>query len=122
MYRALFKATPLLAAIVLSTACASSNVRGGQREWSAPCSTGDAVLIVRNDSGGEVEIVESRIGSGGRTAIAVVGSGRHELRIRNEPTYSYHAQRVGGGAVLAGTSRPRASDRDVVLERECRTT
>ena len=120
MYRALSKATPLLAVLVLSTACASSRLQGGEPDSAPDCAAGNAVLIVRNESGGDVEIVETRIGSGGRTAIAVVGTGRHEVRIRNESAYAYHAQRVGGGTVLAATSRPRMGEREVTLQRECR--
>ena len=120
MHRILVQAAPLVAAIVFSSACASAGVQPGQAEQDDDCQNSNAVLVVRNETGGEVQIVESRIGSGGQTVVTTLGPGRHEVRIRNEPGYSYSAQRVGGGATLAATSRPRAGDRAVTLERECR--
>ncbi len=120
MYRMLVRATPLAAALVLSTACASAGVQAGQAPSDDYCQNSNAVLIVRNETGGDVQIVESRTGSGGRTVVTTLGPGRHEVRIRNEPDYAYSAERVGGGETFAATSAPRAGDRSVVLERECR--
>ncbi|HEX6911734.1 MAG TPA: hypothetical protein VF142_15130 [Longimicrobium sp.] len=122
MHRIRVQAAPLLAALVLSSACASGGVQPGQAGHDDDCENSSAVLVVRNQSGGEVQIVETRIGSGGRTVVTTLGPGRHEVRIRNEPGYAYAAERVGGGATLAVTSRPRAGDRAVTLERECRSS
>jgi hypothetical protein len=122
MLRALFKASPLLAAAVLSNACASSGVRAADREGRVPCAQGDAVIVVRNETRADVEIVETRIGSGGRTSVAVLSPGRHEVRVRNDYSYSYSAQRVSGGAVLAATSMTRQAAAAVTIERECRTS
>lgn len=120
MHRILVQAAPLFAALVLSSACASAGMQAAEAEHDDYCENSNAMLIVRNQTSGEVQIVESRIGSGGMTVVTTLGPGRHEVRIRNEPGYSYSAQRVGGGATLAATSRPRAGDRAVTLERECR--
>jgi hypothetical protein len=121
MHPLLLRTTPLLATLVLAAACASSRPQASAAALSGyVCDQGNPVLVVRNTSGREVEIVESRTGSGGRAVIAVVGSGRHEVRIRNETAYSYVAQEVGGGTVFSATSRPRVRERAVILEKECR--
>lgn len=124
MIRALFKATPLFAAAVLTAACASAGGPPAQSDGQVPCAQGDAVIVVRNQTNAVVQIVESRIGSGLRSIIGEVGPGRHELRVRNDYTYAYAAQRVDGrGGVLAVTSRPRRlASAAVRINRECRPT
>lgn len=121
MRTASFKSAPLLASLVLAAGCASSRVQpaaAGPVDYV--CERGNPVLVVRNASGREVEIVETRIGSAGRAVIAVVGNGRHEVRIRNESRFAYAAQPVGGGTVYAVTSRGRVRERTVLLEKACR--
>lgn len=78
------------------------------------------VLVVRNNTGGEVEIVESRTGSGARTVIAYVRAGVQEIPIRNDYEYAYSARAVGGRTTMATTNRTRVRDRTVELIRECR--
>ncbi|HEV3052328.1 MAG TPA: hypothetical protein VGX50_18600, partial [Longimicrobium sp.] len=122
MIRALFKATPLFAAAVLNAACASAGGPAAQSTGQVPCAQGDAVIVVRNQTNAVVQIVESRTGSGLRSVIGEVPPGRHELRIRNDYSYAYAAQRVdGSGGVLAVTSRPRRLASSAVrINRECR--
>lgn len=120
MLPAIVKATPLLAAVVLSNACAAAGARAAQPDGQVPCAQGVPVIVVRNETGGDVQIVESRIGSGGRTPITVLSPGRHEVRVRNDYDYAYAAQRVDGGAVLAATSMSRQAASAVTIERECR--
>lgn len=122
MLRALVKSALLLAATVISTACASAGVRAAQDDGQVPCAQGEPVIVVRNETGGDVEIVESRIGSGGRTTITVLSPGRHEVRVRNDYSYAYSAQRAGSGTVLAATSMSRQAAARVSIERECRAS
>jgi hypothetical protein len=124
MIRTLFKAVPLLAAAVLTAACASAGGPAAQSNGRVPCEQGDAVIVVRNQTNAVIQIVESRIGSGLRSVIGEVGPGRHELRVRNDYSYAYAAQRVDGrGGVLAVTSRPRRLAASAVrISRECRPT
>jgi len=119
MTRALLRATPLLAAAALTAACATAS--RSRTEPVAVCDTGRAVLVVRNDSAREVEIVESRIGSGALVVVGLVPTGRQELPIRNEPGYSYHARVPGSRAVLASSSQRPFDSRSVTLERTCRS-
>lgn len=123
MNRTLLKATPLFAAAVLTAACASTGGQAAQLSGRTPCAEGeDVVLVVRNQTNAVVQIVESRMGSGLRSVIGEVAPGRHELRVRNNYSYAYAAQRVDGrGGVLAVTSRPRGqASSDVRIDRECR--
>ena len=124
MIRALFKAAPFFAAAVLAAACASAGGPAAQSSGRMPCAEGNAVIVVRNQTNAVVQIVESRIGSGLRSVIGEVGPGRHELRVRNDYSYAYAAQRVdGAGGVLAVTSRPRRRASSAVrISRECRPT
>ena len=118
MQRSWLPRTLVLSAAMIAPACG--------RPFSSPPLTTQAalwceetpVLIVRNDSGGDVEIRESR--SGLRLVIAMLGAGRHEISIRAETGYSYSAARVGGGTILSATSRPRVREHAVTLDRECR--
>jgi len=120
MYRALIQ-TSLLAAAAVAAGCASSGVQPAAEPTSGVvCENGSAVLVVRNASGREVEIVESRIGSGGRVVVAIVGQGRHEVAIRNEWVYAYAAKPAGDDRVMAATSMTRTRDRSVTLERDCK--
>jgi hypothetical protein len=121
MNRAMIRVLPL-AALLAAAGCATAGASGAQRPgaWGV-CETGEAVLVVRNNSGQTVEIVESSINSAARPVIASLTTGSHEVRVRNEPGYSYTAQLVGPqGRTLAATSRPRNRDRQVILERRCR--
>ena len=74
---------------------------------------GTRMLVVRNNTGHSMDIVESRIGSGARDVVATVGPGRHEMTIRNG--YSYHARPSPG--VRLGPARSR---QDVTLDHVCR--
>lgn len=121
MYRSLVPTSLFAAAALAAAGCASSRVQPAAESLSGVvCETGSPVLVVRNASGREVEIVESRIGSGGRAVVAIVGQGRHEVAIRNEWVYSYAAQPAGDDRVLAATSLTRTRDRSVTLERDCK--
>ncbi|HEU0012945.1 MAG TPA: hypothetical protein VFQ45_04640 [Longimicrobium sp.] len=118
MTRALRHTLPLLT-LTLAAACASASRT--RTAYPAPCESGTAVLMVRNDSGRDVEIVESRIGSGALTVVAVIPTGRHEVKVRNESGYSYSARAVGGGPIVASTNLRRTTNRFVTFERECRS-
>jgi len=110
MKRALLRTMPLVAPIVLAAACAPA-ARSAETGPRGVCEGGRAVLVVRNYSGRDVEIVES--GRGSSSVIAVVAGGRHEVGIRNLPGLSYLARPVGS------LYFPRR-DRSVRMERECR--
>lgn len=122
MHRSLLRTTPLLAAVALTTACATSTPppSGPSPVWGRVCNQGRPVLVVRNESPYSVQVVESRIGSGRRDVVAELGPGRHEVHVRNEPGYSYRVERLGGGAVRASTSRASLRAQAISLERECR--
>lgn len=124
MLRARFEVSVLLAVAMVTAACASAGGPAAQSDGRVPCAQGDAVIVVRNQTNAVVQIVESRIGSGLRSVIGEVGPGRHELRVRNDYSYAYAAQRVdGAGGVLAATSRPRRLASSAVrINRECRPT
>ena len=110
----------LLLAVLCASACASqSKVAEERTPIGQPCPE-RRVLVVGNNYGVEVEIVESRRGSGARTVIAYAGPGVQEIPIRNDHEYSYSARPVGGRTALAATSRPRVRDHAVTLARECR--
>lgn len=122
MHRSLLRTTPLLAAVALTTACATATPPrpGPSLVWDRVCDQGRPVLVVRNESPYSVQVVESRIGSGRREVVAELGPGRHEVRVRNEPGYSYRVERLGGGTLRASTSRASLQERAVSVERECR--
>lgn len=121
MHRSLFQTTTLLAAAVLTAACAASSPAAREARSGAVCDAGRPVLVIRNDSGMTLQIVESRIGSGGRQVVAEIGPGRTEVNVRNDWSYGYSAEPSGGGQTLAGTtSRARVPERTVSMERECR--
>lgn len=123
MHRVLIQTTALLAAAVLTAACAASPAGTRQPRSGAVCEEGRPVLVVRNDSGLTLQVVESRIGSGGRQVVAEIGSGRTEVNIRNDWSYGYNAEPSGGGQTLAATtSRARVPERAVSMERECRAS
>jgi len=111
----------LLLAGPLLTACASNKPlpesRGATYE---PCD-GVTVLVVVNRTDVEVEIVESRVGSGARTVIGTVSPGSREFVIRGEPGYTYSSRRLNRGPTISATSRSRVSEQNAVeLRRECR--
>ena len=114
-YRTLF----LLPAAALFAACASSS-GAGQPAPGPACEVGTPVLIIRNDSGRDVEIVEARGGRAG-SVIGIVSGGRHEILLRNLSGYSYHARPAGGGRPVAYSHRSSAGS-TVSLERICRTS
>jgi hypothetical protein len=110
----------LLLATVGISACASKTGVPGQGPPAREVCEGRRVLVVTNNTDVEMEIVESQLGSGGRTVIAIVGTGVREIPIRNDPEYSYSARQAGGRVTVAATSRSRVRDRAVTLSRECR--
>lgn len=115
---------PLLGLLVVASAasygCASTKKAPTPRTVAEPCA-GQAVLIVENSSGYELDVVEAAARSGSRTVIATVGNGYHEVLVRREGGYYYFTRRARGGATEASESmRASAGDR-VRLHRECRT-
>lgn len=113
--------TPLLLLTFVGvSACASRRVTSEQSTPSREPCAGRMVLVIGNNSGVEMEIVESRRGSGGRTVIAIVSSGGvREIPIRNDYEYDYSARAIGGRTTVAATSRYRVRDRAVTLTRVC---
>ncbi len=121
MNRNSFQNSLLIVVVLGSSACASQpKVAEEPAPVGQPCPE-RRVLVVRNNSGGEVEIVESRRGSGARTVVAYVRTGVQEISIRNDYEYAYSARAVGGRTTIATTNRTRVSDRAVELVRECRS-
>jgi hypothetical protein len=118
MQRSWLPRTLVLAAVMVAPACGRPSSNPPLTTQAARWCEETPVLIIHNNSGGDVEIRESR--SGARVVIAMLGAGRHEISIRGESGYSYSAAQVGGGTVLSATSRPRVRDHAVTLERECR--
>lgn len=112
MHRPLAVLASILAFSLGLPACVTTAQEEPDGEWC----TGTPILVVRNDSGTSVEIVESRRGS--VSVISTVGPGRHHLEIRPEAAYSYSARSLTG-ELLATLDRPRARDRTVTLERRC---
>ncbi len=111
----------LLAIFLVTGGCAAGTSRPeeGTLAWE-PCK-GQLILVVKNRTGAELEITESRRYSGARTVIAVVGTGTHELVIRDQPGMSYGARLPGGELTVATTNRSRVRDRrNVTFARECR--
>lgn len=107
-----------MSTLVLVAACVSAG-SGGEQPAPVERCEGRAVLMVRNSTGGDIELHESR--NGARTLIAVLGPGVHEIDIRNESGYSYVARPIYDEDAYAATSRPRARDRrNVAMSRECR--
>jgi hypothetical protein len=115
--RAMFGVLVLTVCASLLPGCASTPAPADVSAAAEPCD-GRALLVVRNRAG-EVEIVETRRGSGARTVVAIVGSGFHELPIRAEPDYRYYARPIESRRVLARLDRDRV-DSAVSLERICR--
>ena len=114
-----YRTLVLLPAAALLAACASSS--GARQPAAGPaCEVGTPVLVIRNDSGRDVEIVEQRAGRGAGSVIGILPGGRHEILLRNLRGYSYYARSAGGGALLASAHRSRAGS-TVTLERICRT-
>jgi hypothetical protein len=110
--RPVFALSAFLPVAVLLSACVTTPQEEPEGDWCSEL----PILVVRNDSGTSVDIVETRRGN--LNVIATVGPGRHELEIRREAAYSYSA-RSPNGQLLATLNRPRARDRTVTLERRC---
>lgn len=100
--------------------CASKTKSPTPRPASEPCS-GQAVLIIENSSGYELDVYEARTGGGVGTIIATVGSGVHEVIVRREGGFYYFTRRSRTDVTEASQSmRASASDR-VRLRHECRS-
>ncbi len=119
MNRNLFQFSLLLVAVLGASTCASQPKATEERTLGGQPCPERRVLVVRNNIGVDVEIVESRRGSGARTVIAYVGPGVQEVPIRNDYEYAYSARQVEGKTTLAATSRTRVRDHAVTLFREC---
>jgi hypothetical protein len=106
--------------LTLLGGCASTKRLPPPRTVSEPCE-GEAILIIENDAGFDLDVLEARSGRGGRTVIATVGPGYHEILVRREGGYYYFTSRVQTGNTVVSESM-RASARDRVrLRRECRS-
>lgn len=68
------------------------------------------MLAVSNNTPYEVEIYETRIGSGGRMVVAMVSPGYRVLDVRTGPGVSHGSRIVGGDETISATSRPRTRD------------
>lgn len=103
-----------------ASACSSRPAPSSEGPRTGPPCPARRVLVVRNNLLVEVEIVESRTGSGSRMVIAYAPPGVQEFAIKNDYQYTYSARPVEGGTTITSTSRSRARDRAVSLSRECR--
>jgi len=111
---------PAVLLLLLLVGCASTKKPPTSRPVSEPC-PGQAVLIIENDSGYELDVLEARSTGGGRTVIATVGPGYHQVLIRPEGGYYYFTRRAQTRTTETSESmRASASDR-VRMRRECRT-
>jgi len=105
--------------LTLLGGCASTKKVPPPRTVAEPCE-GQAILIVENDAGYGLDVLEARSGGGGRTVITTVGTGYHEILVRREGGYYYFTRRAQTGITVVSESM-RASARDRVrLRRECR--
>ncbi len=106
--------------LTLLGGCASTKKLPPPRTVAEPCA-GQAILIIENDAGYDLDVLEARSGGGGRTVIGTVGAGYHEILVRREGGYYYFTRRTQTGTTVASESM-RASARDQVrLRRECRS-
>jgi len=111
--------TSWLVLVALGAGCASTKKPPTPRPVSEPCD-GQAVLIVENDSGYQLDVVEAASIGGSRTVIASVGTGYHEVLIRREGGYYYFTRRVRGGPTEASESMSASARDQVRIRRECR--
>jgi len=105
---------------VVVAGCASTKKPPTPRPASAPCA-GQAVLVIDNMSGYQLDVIESKSYSGGRTVIGTVGNGHHEILVRREGGYYYSTRRSRGGPTEAAESMRASAGDQVRIDRECRT-
>lgn len=114
-----FPTTVLLLSVALVTSCSTSRAGGQPPDTMDWCEEGQGVLVVRNELGHDIEIIETRRGPAARVIVAVLPQGYHEVEIRTEPGYSYSARALGDRRIVATQFRRSAGD-SVILSRECR--
>jgi len=118
-------ARPLIFRLVvpfLVAGCASTKKPPTPRPASQPCD-GQAVLVIDNGSGYDLDVLEARSGGGVGNVIGTVGSGYHELVVRSEGGYYYFTRRAGTRTAAATQSSSRASAGELVrMYRECRSS
>ncbi len=100
--------------------CASKTKTPTPRPVSEPCS-GQAVLIIENSSGYQLDVYEARSGGGVGTIVAMVGSGVHEVIVRREGGFYYFTRRARTNVAEASESRRTSASDRVRLRRECRS-
>ena len=106
-----------LSVLLLTGACASKKKPPTPRSVSEPCA-GQAVLIIDNGSGYELDVLEARLRTSVRTVITTVGTGHHEVTVRSEGGYYYFTRRARTGITEASESvRRSASDSGRALSR-----
>lgn len=115
----------LITATVALMGCTAAKESPEAADQPPPPCEGPAVLIVQNNSGREIEIVEVRRLSGGRHVVAVLGPGRHEISARPEREIGYAARAAEGGPSLRvqrlnPTGRTRVPLDDIKLTKVCR--
>jgi len=110
---------PVLAGILVACASTKPEPPPMPDAW-ADCE-GDRVLVVRNHTDYDVEIVKTALGSRHRTVLAVVSPGYREIVITPEAGAGYSSQRVAGSQPVSttGSSGVRQS-RTVEFQRICR--
>lgn len=107
----------LLLAPILAAGCSPTPT--AEPAPTATWSDGHPVLVVRNNTGMDVEIVESRRLSSSLRVIAEVGPGQHrQVSIRGETGYHYSARPVGSKTSINGETNGRTDQ--VLMTRECR--
>ena len=103
----------LVVLAVTALGCASSKpIPDGMAAY--PDCQGRTMLAVHNHTGYEVEIVQTRIGSGAALVVATVGPGYRVLDVETGPEISYGSRMSPGGETISATSRPRVRDRRTV--------
>jgi hypothetical protein len=108
----------LLGAILLAGAGCAASAGARQPQTQEDCA-GTAVLLVENQVGFAVDILETHRGTNATAMIAQVGPGSHEITIRSEAEYSYRALAPRSTAIQDQRRVTRGSA--VRLVRQCRT-
>jgi hypothetical protein len=108
-----------LSMFLIGSSCASTKKPPPPRPVAEPCEE-QAVLVIENSSGYDLDVVEAASLGGGRTVIATVGTGYHEVMVRSEGGYYYFTQRVQNRAVETSESMRASASDQVRMRRECR--
>jgi hypothetical protein len=106
----------LFAAVLIAAGCAPASRTSPRITTPEACQPARVVLVVRNETGYDLDIMQHERRSGTTRLLTMVSVGRHEVDIPNDAMYSYSARH--DGATVTGI--PFAWRKDVTLEIECR--